>query len=79
METYTASELKLLKQAGFVFWEDESWGPGSDYIDWGSDYDQEVKRLISMTIDQCAKIVDHIDVQGGGSLGDLIRERMNHA
>ena len=32
---------QLASKSGFVFWESEEWGPGSSYIDWGSEYDKE--------------------------------------
>ena len=51
---------KLAKQAGFVFWEDESWGPGSEYIDWGSDYDQELDRLCKLIVRECADTIERL-------------------
>jgi len=26
--------LELLKEAGFVFWQNEPWGPGPGRVDW---------------------------------------------
>lgn len=36
----------LAKEAGFVLWKDEEWGPGKDKIDWSSNYDIEFQRFV---------------------------------
>jgi hypothetical protein len=36
----------MAKEAGFVFWKDEEWGPGKDRIDWSSNYDEEFQRFV---------------------------------
>ena len=66
--------IELAKHAGFVFWEDESWGPGSEYIDWSSNYDKELERLIELIVQECAKSVQHIKVLDT-DLGEIIIER----
>ena len=37
---------EMAKEAGFVLWKDESWGPGKDRIDWSSNYDDEFQRFV---------------------------------
>ncbi len=39
---------KLLEEAGFVFWENESWGPGPGHIDWSSNYDLEIAEFVKL-------------------------------
>jgi hypothetical protein len=56
--------LSLLKDSDFCFWEDEHWGPGRDNIDWGPDYDKEMKLFIELLVNECAKIVDDAIVHG---------------
>lgn len=66
--------IALAKQAGFVFWEDESWGPGSEYIDWASDYDKELEKLVDLVVQDCAKSVQHIKAWDT-DLGELVIEK----
>ena len=66
--------IELAKQAGFVFWEDESWGPGSEYIDWGTEYDKELEKLVELVVHECAKSVQHIKVWDT-DLGEIIIEK----
>jgi hypothetical protein len=40
---------ELAEQAGFVFWGDESWGPGPGHIDWSCDYNEEFVRFAELT------------------------------
>jgi len=47
---------QLAKDAGFCFWESESWGPGPDNIDWSSNYQQEFNLFAEMMIKECANI-----------------------
>ena len=37
--------LDLAKEAGFVVWGKEDWGPGPEYVDWSCDYDKELESL----------------------------------
>ena len=52
---------QLALDAGFVFWNDEPWGPASavpsDCIDWSSNYDKELLLYTDLIIQMCA---DHI-------------------
>ena len=66
--------IELAKQAGFVFWEDEEWGPGSEYIDWGTEYDKELEKLVELVVQECAKSVQHIKVWDT-DLGEIITEK----
>lgn len=50
-------KLKLVKEAGFVCWEGEEWGPSSGYVDWGSEYDNELDKLIDLVVLECAQVV----------------------
>ena len=52
-----------LKSAGFVLWEDESWKPDGQVVDWSNDYDKELQRfaeymvkavLRTVALDVCA-------------------------
>ena len=63
--------IELAKQAGFVFWEDEEWGPGSEYIDWSTDYDKELEKLVELVVQECARSVEHIKVWDT-NLGNVI-------
>ena len=36
----------LARQAEFEFWEDEPWQPPGQLIDWSSDYDKELQKII---------------------------------
>jgi len=36
---------ELAEQAGFVFWGNESWGPGPGHVDWSCNYDEEFDKL----------------------------------
>ena len=45
----------LAKQAGFVFWTDEDYGPGSGNIDWSCEYSNEFNTFVQLLIDECAK------------------------
>ncbi|CAB4129893.1 hypothetical protein UFOVP116_166 [uncultured Caudovirales phage] len=47
---------KLAKQADFVFWSKEPWGPGPNYIDWGADYTREFNRFVQSLVAECSDI-----------------------
>lgn len=49
---------KIAKKAGFIFWSDELYGPGKNYIDWGSVYDAEMVNFANLLIEKCAKLAD---------------------
>jgi hypothetical protein len=46
---------KLAKKAGFVIWDDSSWGPGKGNIDWSCDYDKELKKFAKLIRKEYAK------------------------
>lgn len=39
---------ELAEQAGFAFWENESWGPGPGHIDWAGQYDNEFDKFVEL-------------------------------
>ena len=49
---------KLAKKAGFVIWDDSSWGPGKGNIDWASNYDKELTKFVELIVNECAEIAD---------------------
>jgi hypothetical protein len=49
---------KLAKKAGFVIWDDSSWGPGKGNIDWSCDYDKELTKFVELIVNECADIAD---------------------
>lgn len=42
---------KLLREAGFVFWESGEMGTG---IDWGCDYTKEMEVFANLLVDYCS-------------------------
>lgn len=48
---------ELAKEAGFVFWSDESWKPENATIDWSSDYDQELDTFYRLVVNKCISLV----------------------
>lgn len=57
---------ELAADAGFIFWENEEWGPGPGNIDWSSEYDQQLQGLydrmleeVLQTIDESIKVSTH--------------------
>jgi len=47
--------IELAKQAGFVFWQNESHGSGTNKIDWSCDYSNEFDRYSKLLIEQTIK------------------------
>lgn len=47
--------VRLAKEAGFVFWEDEPHGPGPNHIDWSCDYSNEFDRYSKLLIQETIK------------------------
>ena len=47
---------KLAEQAGFCFWEDESWKPDGATIDWSCLYDNEFQKYTELLIKECAEV-----------------------
>ena len=39
---------KIAKRAGFVFWKNESYGPGKGHIDWATEYDNEIVKFTKL-------------------------------
>lgn len=54
--------IELAKQAGFVFWEEDDGKAVSEYVDWGSEYDKELEKLVELVVHECAKSVQHIKI-----------------
>lgn len=51
-------QIKLLaEQAGFILWTDEDWKPHNEVIDWSSRYDDELKKLVYLVVQECIDIV----------------------
>lgn len=49
---------ELSADAGFVFWENEEWGPGPGNIDWSNDYDQQLQCLYDRMLEEVLKTID---------------------
>lgn len=49
---------ELAAQAGFEFWQDESWNPG-DIIDWSARYDDEFIRFSELLVRECMRLCIH--------------------
>jgi hypothetical protein len=67
----------LAKEAGFVTWANESWGPGKGNIDWSSSYDKELEKFYELVVRECAKEVKDVYKQGGGTYEETILKKMN--
>ena len=64
----------LAEQAGFVFWNDESWGPGSGNIDWSCDYQREFNTFVQSLVNECAKVANDNFDKGFCPVGQYIKE-----
>ena len=54
---------EIAEEAGFVFWQDESWGPGPGHIDWSAIYDKEFQKYTELLINECINVVyDNVEV-----------------
>lgn len=49
---------ELAADAGFVFWENEEWGPGPGNIDWSSEYDQQLQGLYDRMLEEVLQTID---------------------
>ena len=49
---------KLAKKSGFVFWMNESQGPGKGKIDWACDYEREFEIYTKLVIQETVKWVN---------------------
>ena len=47
--------IKLAKEAGFVFWNNESWKPKDSLIDWSCDYSNEFDKYSKLLIEETIK------------------------
>jgi len=69
----------LAEECGFVFWQDESYGPGPGNIDWSQDYTKEFERysneLIRWTIKRCEDNL--ITQQQGKTKRDWIQQTLD--
>jgi len=45
---------KLAEKAGFVLWGYEEWGPGPGYVDWCTNYDEELIKYTELIVKECA-------------------------
>jgi len=43
----------------FCFWDGEHWGPEVEAIDWSSDYDEELVKLVDLVVRECASLCDN--------------------
>lgn len=67
----------LAKEAGFVTWANEPHGPGKGNIDWSSSYDKELDKFYELVVRECAKEVNDVYKQGGGTYAETILKKMN--
>jgi hypothetical protein len=63
----------LAKQAEFEFWEDESWRPPGQLVDWSSDYDKELQKFGELVVEESIKIMKQHDYHAEW-LGEKIKE-----
>jgi hypothetical protein len=47
--------MELARRADFCFWEDETWAPEFQAIDWSSDYDNQLVELVRLVVRECAE------------------------
>jgi hypothetical protein len=65
---------QLKAEAGFVLWEDESWGPGKGKIDWSSDYEKELETFAELLIKESATwINDNVGLVSESAKTDLLQ------
>lgn len=46
---------RLMKKAGFVFWQSDEMGTG---VDWSSDYTKEMKEYNKLLIDEVCHVIN---------------------
>lgn len=49
---------ELARDAGFVFWNDDPYGPGPDNIDWSSLYDEQLQGLYDRMLEEVIRSVE---------------------
>ena len=58
---------ELAEEAGFIYWENEEWGPGPGFIDWSSNYDNELVKYTELVVRECAGVCDLYAMPDGTS------------
>ncbi len=48
---------ELAKQTGFILWADEDWKPEGETIDWSTNYDNELVKLVELIVRECNQAV----------------------
>ena len=66
--------ISLMKEAGFVFWEDEDWKPEDAIIDWATNYDKEIEKFAELIVQECIRLCDQVDYVGADECMDNIKE-----
>jgi hypothetical protein len=66
--------VELAKQAGFVFWSDETWGPGPSNIDWNCDYSTEFNTFVQLLINECSHVANNRYEKGFAPVGNYIKD-----
>ena len=54
---------EIAEEAGFVFWQDESWGPGPGHIDWSAIYDKEFQSYTELLINECVNVMKNRELE----------------
>ena len=70
---------ELAADAGFIFWENEEWGPGPGNIDWSSQYDQQLQGLYDRMLEEVLQTIDESvdDIYLGKVKDELKRSILN--
>lgn len=51
--------MEIAREAGFIFWGNETYKPQGQIIDWASDYDADLDKFYEMVVRQCmAKVAE---------------------
>jgi len=48
--------IELVDKAGFALWEDEDWRPRNAFVDWSSNYDNELEKFYELIVEECINI-----------------------
>lgn len=67
---------KLAFEAGFIFWENESWKPKDAIIDWSSNYDEDLVRYTRLVVEECLNAKDESDIRQRFGLNDSEQSKM---
>lgn len=49
---------QIAKDAGFLLWDDESWKPDDEIIDWSCSYDKELQEFGKLIVSRCIEICE---------------------